>query len=625
MTHLHFTLGPVQGFVAQARRTRDLYAGSFLLSHLALAAMREVKSAGGRVVLPHLATLERLAVQSQHAVAPNRFIAEFAESAAAVAAARRAENRLRQEWKQIATQVYQRFLAPVAAQGQETLHIWDRQIGDFWEIAWAVGSERETDLLDRRKNWRTPRTTVEPGDHCALMGEWQELSGFVRSKQRIRQDAFWMAVRAQVLAMRGSELDLEESERLCAIAFVKRFFPLIAKDAVGRDLGMESWPSTVSMAALPWLRKIKASGPGVLQQCKCYAELVRGEPGARVSSARRLQALREFPPEAGEFPCLSGNFLNRTALRNKRGTRLRTEALRPRLLSELKALEEASDDRASCFYALLLMDGDSMGRLLQLYRPEKVTRALTAFAERAPDLVGTNDGVCVYAGGDDVLALLPLDRALHAAAALQRAYGDAFRAAEITGDADGTISAGLVFAHYRCAFSHVLGYAHRLLDVVAKDGAGRDAIAVGVLKPGGVACEWCGKFGTFVTDGAHCFAPLIEAYRKDPDGDGDTLSASFLYNLRERLADLVGEESEGTATSASVPFNRDTLSKLILAEYLHDKLDRKDARKVETQRLRATRLIERLLNVCEQPGGRFKLDGARLVKFLACAGKEGTE
>ncbi|MBA5248658.1 MAG: hypothetical protein FE834_03865, partial [Gammaproteobacteria bacterium] len=30
-TTLHFSLGPVQGFIGQARRTRDLWAGSFLL------------------------------------------------------------------------------------------------------------------------------------------------------------------------------------------------------------------------------------------------------------------------------------------------------------------------------------------------------------------------------------------------------------------------------------------------------------------------------------------------------------------------------------------------------------------------------------------------------------------
>ena len=32
---LHISIGPVQKFVGQARRTRDLWAGSFLLSWMA--------------------------------------------------------------------------------------------------------------------------------------------------------------------------------------------------------------------------------------------------------------------------------------------------------------------------------------------------------------------------------------------------------------------------------------------------------------------------------------------------------------------------------------------------------------------------------------------------------------
>lgn len=39
---LHFTLSPVQGFVSQARRTRDLWAGSYLLSYLIANAMKEL-------------------------------------------------------------------------------------------------------------------------------------------------------------------------------------------------------------------------------------------------------------------------------------------------------------------------------------------------------------------------------------------------------------------------------------------------------------------------------------------------------------------------------------------------------------------------------------------------------
>ena len=50
--YFHFTMGPVQEFVAQARRTRDFWAGSFLLSWLSAVAMREVRHQGGTIVFP---------------------------------------------------------------------------------------------------------------------------------------------------------------------------------------------------------------------------------------------------------------------------------------------------------------------------------------------------------------------------------------------------------------------------------------------------------------------------------------------------------------------------------------------------------------------------------------------
>ena len=58
MSHrLHFTFGPVQSFVAQSRRTRDLYISSYILSHLArkamLAAKRAAEQTGGQLLLPH--------------------------------------------------------------------------------------------------------------------------------------------------------------------------------------------------------------------------------------------------------------------------------------------------------------------------------------------------------------------------------------------------------------------------------------------------------------------------------------------------------------------------------------------------------------------------------------------
>ncbi|QNT69118.1 type III-B CRISPR-associated protein Cas10/Cmr2 [Defluviicoccus vanus] len=230
---LHFTLGPVQGFVAQARRTRDLWAGSFLLSWLAGQAMAAVTEAGGSIVLPDvtddplLAAIHTLRGGFGPAVGslPNRFKAQVPvgfdpqDCRAAIDAA----------WRKLANRVWDRFVARVADQGLDTQTIWDRQVGGFWDPAWVIGDDAgdRTDLawLDRRKNWRTWRPPVEGGDHCTLMGDWQELSGHVRSEstaQRQSQDAFWTKLREKL----PNPLDLDEQGR---VSTAEQFWATVAE------------------------------------------------------------------------------------------------------------------------------------------------------------------------------------------------------------------------------------------------------------------------------------------------------------------------------------------------------------------------------------------------------------
>ena len=53
MTHiLHFTISPVQSFIGQSRRTRDLWSSSFLLSWLSGIAMARVVNSGGKILFP---------------------------------------------------------------------------------------------------------------------------------------------------------------------------------------------------------------------------------------------------------------------------------------------------------------------------------------------------------------------------------------------------------------------------------------------------------------------------------------------------------------------------------------------------------------------------------------------
>jgi CRISPR-associated protein Cmr2 len=48
------SLGPVQDFIAQARRSRDLWFGSHLLSELSRAAARQLTDCGAQLIFPAL-------------------------------------------------------------------------------------------------------------------------------------------------------------------------------------------------------------------------------------------------------------------------------------------------------------------------------------------------------------------------------------------------------------------------------------------------------------------------------------------------------------------------------------------------------------------------------------------
>ena len=52
---LLIALGPVQDFIAQSRRTRDLWYGSHLLSELARCAARTLIHGGAKLIFPDLA------------------------------------------------------------------------------------------------------------------------------------------------------------------------------------------------------------------------------------------------------------------------------------------------------------------------------------------------------------------------------------------------------------------------------------------------------------------------------------------------------------------------------------------------------------------------------------------
>ena len=503
MTRLDVSIGPVQGFVSQSRRTRDLWGSSYLLAFLSAHAMHGAHVAGGRIVQPVVAEDRLYRWVSGNPTdepprigsVPNQFVIELdGDVGDARPVAEAAVAALDEAWMRVCDAVWARFVEHACADGNGTESIWQGQVRGFWDVTWTAGPiGARANLLARRKHWRNHRPSAEPGDKCTVMHDLQELSGHVRPGSGCRQERFW-----QRLGSHLGKLDLRDNERLCAIALVKRLFPKteVAEAALGWQVDASRWPSTVNVGAIPWMQRVVETVP---DQAREYAAAVGNGAGGDVFPMARPAFGGLEVPAAGDFPKLDANYLHREFVTSQRLCPLpligrAAEDVRCELDERLRNLYAARDPKGrqlgppSTFYALLLADGDRLGKLVSESGSVVVSDALASFTRKVPETVAQHHGVTVYAGGDDVLAMLPLRDALNCAAAVSDAYRAAF--AETDAQRQATLSAAVVFAHVRLPLRSVLDEAHRLLDDVAKDGNGRDSLAAAVLKPGGLHCQW---------------------------------------------------------------------------------------------------------------------------------------
>lgn len=618
----HFTFGPVQEFVAQARRTRDLWAGSWLLSYLAENAIVAAERAGARIILPareegerEVVTMARGDRAERFGGVPNRFTAEASDP---VAAARAAERGLRDAWQRIADAVWERFVEPVAPHGNGTREIWERQVASYWDISWVVGGARH---LPARKNLRLVDARVEPGDHCTLMSELQELSGYVRARERAEQTEFWGRLRQQPGIGR---LDLEENERLSAIALIKRLFVHVASEAVGVDLGeVRGWPSTAWLAASPWIERAMTSHAGAAAEFARSLDSLRWKwgPHGERGAARRRFGDRE--PQC--FASLDGPLYFASTLANPASLDNLEEGQDTREpLKLLNALYEACGGGPEPFYAVLLMDGDRMGELLGRARSadsqrgeQEISGALRRFARKVNGVVEEKHGYTVYAGGDDVLALLPADTALACAIELESTYRAEFSGIPaVAGRA--LISGALVFAHYREPLRRVLRYAHHLLDDIAKERTGRGALAVGLVQSSGVGAEWSAPWEVVRGGAPGVSVPLRELAAGF--GEGGRFNPTYLYNLRRTFARITDPESG----KLGVDLPEDLIAAVAAAEYRRSRERQGDSSTrpdpdVVRRLMPLLRRWHRREGVVADPKS-FHFDGVRVAAFLARMG-----
>lgn len=609
--YFHFTLGPVQGFVAQARRTRDFWAGSFLLSWLAGVAICAVEKQGGEIIfpIPNQNFLDAILGKNKEAKPqqggiPNRFMADISNCQKFDGNA--VTNAVKQAWLAIADKVWEKDRQGLEQQGYPAKEIWERQNNNFWDMSWVITEGRDTSALDKRKNFRTHITSVEGGYKCMMMEGYQELSGASDKNSGKKRRNYWVNL-VQLIHSK----DIGETEELCAIAYIKRRFVHTFKDVKkpievnGNTLMIHGWqlphnvPSVAYMASVPWLKNLLENQNYMddfkqvlnhIDEMKYFSDVDINERAESKNHVKTIQQIINDTKIDLKEISLDGNIYYQTFWDNignfvadKQNYDGKIDDYRPKIKSALSKLYEKMDDfEPSPYYAILLMDGDSLGKQMSHEaRQPIISKALDNFTQQAQEIVRNNDGFLIYAGGDDVLALLSLDDAIKTANQLRIAYADCFaQASNNETKVHSTLSGAINYCHIGMPLTQVLMDSHDLLDNIAKDGVGRNALAVRVWKPSGQAVQWAMPWEKVVDnqavekivqnlnlDGIDKNSSVIEALslaiskQKGVDKNLSIFSTGFFYKTRElmKMLDEMMQRNELSEKQAS---------KLLLAEYL---------------------------------------------------------
>lgn len=213
--------------------------------------------------------------------------------------------------------------------------------------------------------------------------------------------------------------------------------------------------------------------------------------------------IRDFSPWAEEKACerLPKDFLSgrESAIYGKRGA---ANALKVQLASTQKYSAEIQRAYADeKYYAVVCFDGDRIGKHLSGLASDDDHRdfsvALARFAlgvktviseveyDRGtdkPQIVKVGDkGILVYAGGDDVMAVVPARAAINVASALRRNFGKMVSGL--------TASVGVAIGHKKVPFQDLV-YAARAAEHRAKVKYDRNAFSLTVLKRSGEKLGW---------------------------------------------------------------------------------------------------------------------------------------
>ncbi len=510
-------IGPVQDFIAAALRTRDLWFGSHMLSEVSRAAAGGMKKSGAQLIFPH-------AVTNIGNVA-NRVLAltTAANREAVITAGKEAAHKKMQAFLDQAKRASRKIADSAGVATIIYDNIWDSQTdpADLLELYctavpvdgnYADARRRLDQLTMARKNSRDvfPARDGVPGRPKSSLDGRRET---VLVDPGNREESQRRIIRRR--------LRMGKNEQLDALGLVKRLAGGI----------VDQFTPTTRMAVDPWIRKVEATkhGSATLESIRAELDKLANQQAPCISRVKGNGGIYDaMPYDAGLlYPGPLG-----AALRDSE------DGGEKDILQHLKKILGwgvwQTHGRPCPYYTLMLGDGDYMGDLLDKAEDapahQEVSRELASFAASVPEMCREYRAHCIYAGGDDILAMAPLDTALDLANALQNLFGTALKT--VGEGKRPTFSIGLVVAHMQTP----LGRVRRLVkeaEKFAKDGPEdaepRNGLAILVAPRSGrelmVRFRWD-------DDRLPRFRKLVELYQQEK------LPSRFGYSLQQLAYEL---------------------------------------------------------------------------------------
>ena len=552
---LMFTIGPVQSFIEAARKTEDLWMGSYIFSYLVATAMDEVKCDGVALIYPAIGNQSAFAYWKDQGFAtpsfPNLFLAIGDDlcQETLIARAEAAENRVKTQFEVMAKCVLDKVFEDWTGTYVEKLY--EKQITDFFDVYWVI-TERETNQsygawydytassLAAIKNCRTFKQSSEFGRKCSLDGTREILH--LKENESVDEAMEWWKEFAE-----DNPKYCRPKEALCAVSLTKRIGRHFLENAskFSREFSNPEerprFPSTSEVSTAAFKEQLQRIPPALV----CYKEFCQevlklkasDDEDAAIPTIRPLPKIKCPLPDNVDGEWLyeetwDPNYLKRyynIDVSKQRGRIEHCKCLRSQLVDLI-------GDEPGKYYAVIALDADDMGERIREAKSRKAHEILSddliQYTKDARRIVEEEHlGKLTYAGGDDLLALVNLKDLLPMLKALREKFP------KFT-----TISVGVCIAHNKMPLTDVLRHARRMEKTAKNIDNDKNAVGIALFKHSGNTSE-------VVTHWTH----------RHPDGDMEVLricqklmrllddnevSRRFLYTFRAAVAKLIADDGQ---------------------------------------------------------------------------------